>query len=522
MKTFQIKALACFLIFAAIFAACEQEALIPNTPEKTTNSQLLLLESSESSTMQNPNNSGCGTIPSLSQIEYLSKTKDLRQSFSREMSRSNYNIPIAVHVVRRNDGTDGLTAQEVTTNLQRLNDFYAQENITFSQCNPINYINNTNWSNFDGAYEEDAITNAHNVDNVINIYYFNSVKINGNSFYGYTYSPDGGENKDIIMMANDRATNPDSKTIIHEMGHYFSLYHTHGKTDCGTTDELADGSNCSFAGDDVCDTPADPNLYYNCNTSLVDIDYNCAYAPENVDDNLEDDNGDSYEPDTRNIMSYSRSVCQEDFTEGQWGRVLYSVENDRNYLSCGGSSGNTQTFETKISHRYYDAEERVSDGRMNLTSTDLEFGRDYSTEQHVGLRFKSISIPQGTQICDAYIEFVADGTTNSNFTVEITGHDHNDASRFFNNYGDISNRDMTSADVDWDFGSATWTTNQIVESPDISSIVQEIINRGGWVSGNDMAFIFKTKSGIGTRRVYSYDHDRTNKSAKLVIVYGGC
>lgn len=181
----------------------------------------------------------------------------------------------------------------------------------------------------------------------------------------------------------------------------------------------------------------------------------------------------------------------------------------------------TETFETKISAGYNDAEERVSDGDMNLTSSDLEFGKDYSTEQHIGLRFKNISIPQGSEICDAYIEFTAKGTTSSNFTVEITGHDDNDASGFYDNDYNIFNRDRTSADVDWSFGSTTWTTNEIVQSPNISSIIQEIVDRGDWVFGNDMAFIFETKNGNGTRRVYSRNGSST-KCAKLVIVYGSC
>ncbi len=182
----------------------------------------------------------------------------------------------------------------------------------------------------------------------------------------------------------------------------------------------------------------------------------------------------------------------------------------------------TQTFERQLTHSRYDAEERMSDGDMNTTSTDIEFGKDHHVEQHVGLCFKYIDIPQGAQICDAYIEFVADGTTRDNFTVEITGHDIDDPIGFYGYDYEISNRPRTSAYRNWTFGSKTWRTNKIVRSPDISSIVQEIVDRGGWFSGSDMAFVFETKYGNGTRRVYSYDHQDGSKSAKLVITYGGC
>jgi len=46
-------------------------------------------------------------------------------------------------------------------------------------------------------------------------------------------------------------------TFPHEVGHYFDLFHTH-ETAYGR--ECVDGSNCTTAGDRLCDTPADPGL----------------------------------------------------------------------------------------------------------------------------------------------------------------------------------------------------------------------------------------------------------------------
>ena len=112
----------------------------------------------------------------------------------------------------------------------------------------------------------------------------------------------------------------------HEMGHYFSLYHTHGKTNSGTTDELVNGSNCSSAGDDVCDTPADPNLSGLVNSS-------CQYTGSG-----KDANGDTYVPNPRNMMSYARKSCRTVLTAGQYNRIAYSLANDRNYLVCSSTN----------------------------------------------------------------------------------------------------------------------------------------------------------------------------------------
>jgi hypothetical protein len=53
-------------------------------------------------------------------------------------------------------------------------------------------------------------------------------------------------------------------------------------------------------------------------------------------------------------------------------------------------------------------------------------------------------------------------------------------------------------------------------TPDLSSIVQEIVNRGGWSSGNDMAFIIQ---GSGNRTTKSYDGSKV--TAPLLHVEWG-
>lgn len=99
------------------------------------------------------------------------------------------------------------------------------------------------------------------------------------------------------------------KIVVHEMGHIFGLYHTHGKTNNDRSDELVDGSNCETAGDDICDTAADPNLKYEPIS-------NCVY-----EGNSRDTNGDLYQPDPENYMSYSYPYCLKMFTPGQTDAV---------------------------------------------------------------------------------------------------------------------------------------------------------------------------------------------------------
>ena len=71
-----------------------------------------------------------------------------------------------------------------------------------------------------------------------------------------------------------------------------------------------DGTNCTVSGDLVCDTPADPNLYY----LYADVDsQSCEYLGAIGDCDATDANGELYVPSTENVMSYSPFFCREGF-----------------------------------------------------------------------------------------------------------------------------------------------------------------------------------------------------------------
>ena len=64
--------------------------------------------------------------------------------------------------------------------------------------------------------------------------------------------------------------------------------------------------------------------------------------------------------------------------------------------------------------------------------------------------------------------------------------------------------------VDWNLtGSDSWSQYQIYSTPDISSVIQEIIDRDGWQINNDINIIIRDDgSPIGNNRnIYTYEHD---------------
>ena len=137
---------------------------------------------------------------------------------------------------------------------------------------------------------------------------------------------------------------------------------------------------------------------------------------------------------------------------------------------------------------------------MNIDSLDLDLVYDTYLLQ-VGVRFRNITIPQGATITNAFIQFQADETNTGAVDLTIYGHDTANAPVFTLTAYDVSSRTKTTASASWN-SIPDWTagergTNQ--KTPDLKSIVQEIVNIGTWASGNSMAFIVTGSSTTTTR-----------------------
>ena len=163
-------------------------------------------------------------------------------------------------------------------------------------------------------------------------------------------------------------------------------------------------------------------------------------------------------------------------------------------------------LDVRVSSSSDDAEERAS-GTMYLTSTDLELVDDPTNngpDQRVGLRFTGLDIPQGAVITNAYVQFTVDNTDSGAVALVIRGHDTDDAGTFTAAAGNVSSRPTTDASVAW--SPEPWTTSGVAgldqQTPDLAAVIQEIVDRPGWQSGNDLALII---TGAGERTADSFD-----------------
>ena len=133
-----------------------------------------------------------------------------------------------------------------------------------------------------------------------------------------------------------------------------------------------------------------------------------------------------------------------------------------------------------------------------IFGNDFIYAGDYSTsyyDYYSVLRFLSVAIPQGATIDSAYLHLRAEGTNGSaTFYTKIKGEDVDDSAAL-STQANADGRDRTSASVDWDL--AAWNTATWYTSPDIKSIIQEIVDRAGWSSGNDLTLFWGDDQGVG-------------------------
>ncbi|MFT4663751.1 MAG: PKD repeat protein [Gammaproteobacteria bacterium] len=273
----------------------------------------------------------CGFIATQEQLNNLEnnqnyqeqKHKFIAEFGQRALTQIDW-VPIKAHIVRTSLGTGGLAVVDLTSALDNMNLYYINANMQFYICDGINYIDDDTYYDFD-ASDEAALHAAHGVANLINIYFCNSVGSGASAYCGYAYYPGG---TDLIMMDNSCAMN--GSTLPHEMGHFYSLRHTHGGSNGTLTTELVDGSNCGTDGDFVCDTEADPQL------GNANVNPSCIYdgtAPYTSGGGL-DGNGAQFVPNPNNIMSYARKSCRNLFTVGQYARINAAHMTTRNYFTC--------------------------------------------------------------------------------------------------------------------------------------------------------------------------------------------
>ena len=199
---------------------------------------------------------------------------------------------------------------------------------------------------------------------------------------------------------------------------------------------------------------------------------------------------------------------------GASGEVTYTVSASADDGSFGTPNNQTTsfpaTFSILSSNTTFTASQREQD--------DDGFAFEY---QKAFYRFQNINVAQGQTIQSAFLKIVMHSGTSSSAFFRIVGTDLDNVSAPSAASPDGDTSRHTSAIVSWSGAGLASFTYQT--SPDIKTIIQEIVDRPGWSAGNAIMIqtYFDTQGSFGfakkLRQVRSFDFSSAAYAAKLVI-----
>lgn len=250
-------------------------------------------------------------------------------------------IPMQLHIIRNDDGSEVVSMDEIQEGIDLTNDLYAVSNIRFEICGDIRYLNSSADKKYTSGTQNALIDPAQANPNALNVYYFEEVFSGQTKICGL-----GGA--EVYMGC------PTGSTLAHEIGHHYTLRHTHGdynfdppnyndlpaQTNGFPTPVVYEGAvryvnnqrddnnnqifDCMETGDGVCDTPAEPIRLGGAFDPTT-----CTYFGTDTDFY-----GDPYDPDPGNVMSYG--FCQQEyFTPLQLERAIFSLNTRWLNEQCG-------------------------------------------------------------------------------------------------------------------------------------------------------------------------------------------
>lgn len=222
----------------------------------------------------------------------LSATSLSAQSYTYQHSTLpclNKKFTIVTHIFSDSLGNFNITAGDVTAAVAQMNKYFAPICVSFEVCE-FQYHPNFQHDTLDNPTETAEIQKLHHEDYRINLYLVEWYDENGPVHCGFCNGSINDAFTGGIVIKKGCFS---GDVLAHEMGHFFSLGHTFE----GNGAENVDGSNCTTEGDGLCDTPADPFTDGDPMDQYIDDD--CRFIFGGVDAN-----GDYYNPDLGNIMSY--------------------------------------------------------------------------------------------------------------------------------------------------------------------------------------------------------------------------
>lgn len=163
-----------------------------------------------------------------------------------------------------------------------------------------------------------------------------------------------------------------------------------------------------------------------------------------------------------------------------------------------------------------------NDTNIYIGNDEVTIGYHYSALDSYdgGLRWQSINIPQATVITSAKLSLYLKNDTGA-VESNIRGIDEDNTATWTSG-SRPSQRTKTTATItanktNWN----NWAVDSWIDI-DITSVIQEIINRSGWSANNNLAVVIENTKSADTGYIIAnaYEYTGNLHGAKLDIVYG--
>jgi hypothetical protein len=159
----------------------------------------------------------------------------------------------------------------------------------------------------------------------------------------------------------------------------------------------------------------------------------------------------------------------------------------------------------------------VQDSAIDLSGIILAGNNDGGSDNS-GFRWQNIDIPKGAIITSAYITLTAAGDTLGVITNITINGEASDNPNTFSTFEDFIARPFCSSSVP--YIAPPFLDAEVYNTPELKTIIQEIIDRSGWISGNSIV-LFLNDNGSDSfcvRNICNVESISTS-SAKLHIEY---
>lgn len=187
-----------------------------------------------------------------------------------------------------------------------------------------------------------------------------------------------------------------------------------------------------------------------------------------------------------------------------------------------GTPAASASLARQVAHCVDDAYERQDTSELLFAAPYVRMGgREEGTgvaPYMDGLLFRNVIIPRGAEILSAKLRFEPWGwQSGSPIQVSIVGDRRPQSDEFVRENLLPSARPRTSAQVAW---TIPGTVSTVIDSPDISPVVQEIVNQANWLPGNNLAILIDY-AGSARKYIdwYAFDSNPA-KSVQLLVSYG--